>query len=75
MFLTVIADDIGAAVWLIAEEFFARSLFESAHDIFGEAVRIGGLGFVRYYSRYLPVSYSGILAGRYFADPCIRTGR
>ena len=46
VFLAVIADDISAAVRLIAEEFFAGSLFERTHDIFREAVRISGLGLV-----------------------------
>ena len=75
MFLAVIADDIGAAVRLIAEEFLARCLFERVHDFFGEAVRISGLSLVRDDPCNLPVSYSGILACGYFADSGVRTYR
>ena len=73
VFFAVIPDDIRAAVGLVAEEFLARCLFELSHDVFRKAVRISGLGFVGNDTSYFPVPDRGILAGRYLADPRVRT--
>ena len=62
MFVAVIADDIGSAVWSVAEDIAAGRFFKGSKHLLGKAVRVGRERFVRDETCDLPVPYRGVFA-------------
>ena len=68
MLLTIVADDLGAGIGLVAKHLIAGFCGESIQQIFRETIRESGQRVSTQQARNLPVADGGVLTGAGFAQ-------
>ena len=75
MLISVIIDYCGTGIWLIAQNPPSGCRFKLFYNFLRKAVRVSRERFFRNDSRYLPVTYCGILALTHLLHPAIGANR